>query len=73
MWTCYVKPHLGKTAPANLRTAHVTALLDYYANNGLNRNSLSHVKFLLGGSYPYAIKTDVLPTGRNRVTGNILG
>jgi integrase len=73
VWTRYVQPHLGKIAPANLRTVQVTALLDHYANNGLNQNSLSRVKFLLSGIYHYAIKTGALPTGKNPVTGNIKG
>lgn len=73
MWTRCVQPHLGKIALANLRTVHVTALLDHYAKDGLNRNTLSHIKFLLSGIYRYAIKTGVLPTGKNPVTGNIKG
>ena len=59
MWSRYVQPHLGKIALASLRTVQVTALLDHHANNGLNRNSLTHVKLLLSGIYRYAIKTGV--------------
>jgi len=73
MWSRYVQPHLGKIALANLRTVQVTALLAHYANNGLNRNSLTHVKLLLSGIYRYVIKTGVLPTGKNPVTVNIKG
>ena len=73
MWMRYVQPHLGKIALTNLRTVQVTALLDHFATDGLNRNTLSHIKFLLSGIYRYAIRTGVLPTGKNPVTGPIKG
>jgi len=73
VWFKYLEPHIGKIALANLRTVQVTELLDHHAKSGLGRNTLSHIKFVVSGIYRYAIKTGVLPTGKNPVTGAIKG
>ncbi len=73
LWNCYLSPHLGKVALANLHTSQVTALLDHHAKNGIGRNTLSHIKFGLSGIYEYAITTGVLPMNANPVRSAVKG
>jgi hypothetical protein len=73
LWNCYLSPHVGNIALANLQTSQVTALLDHHAKNGIGRNTLSHIKFGLSGVYEYAITTGVLPMNANPVRSAVKG
>jgi integrase len=73
LWDCYLAPHVGSIALANLRTSQVTKVLDHFAVKGLGRHTLSHIKFVLSGIYEYAITTGVLPMGANPVRSAVKG
>ena len=73
VWECYLKPHVGTIALTSLQTAQVTAVLTRHAKEGLGRNTLSHVKFMLSGVYEFAISTGVIPMGANPVRSAVKG
>lgn len=73
VWECYLKPHIGALALTNLQTAQVTGVLTKHAQEGLGRNTLSHVKFMLSGVYEFAISTGIVPMGANPVRSAVKG
>src|SRR5262249_42026048 len=60
-WECYLKPHVGTIALANLQTAQVTAVLTKHAKDGKGSRTLSHIKWFLSGVYVYAIAAGIIP------------
>jgi integrase len=61
LWARHVEPSLGATPIARVRTPDVSKMLTKFAEGGLGRNSLAHVRSLASGVFSHAVNLGLIP------------